>query len=35
MIRISPYLIADLLKLFSENSIASYVKVNIFRAHFI
>lgn len=35
MIRISPYLVADLLKLFSENSIATFVKVNIFKAYFI
>ena len=30
MIRLSPYLIADLLKLFSENSIPNFVKVSFF-----
>lgn len=29
MIRISPYLVADLLELFSENSIASFIKVSL------
>ena len=30
MIRLSPYVIADLLKLFSESSIPNFVKVSFF-----
>lgn len=35
MIRISPYLVADLLKLLSESSIPNFIKVNFFMIYFI